>query len=167
MARKSKGFSDLLHQERIKSMEQQGMEVLASRSKDGPLKNNKIVTNPEGEVKMSGILEGFAAPYLEYVESSDQQKQLLGIAIIAWNLALMPAKKRKKEKNAFLTIMCEDLDSQLSEEARTEFRRDTSEILDDLIERKLTWFKNNQRRILDYEIQEARGQLHLSVMSTR
>lgn len=167
MARKSKGFSDLLHQERIKSMDQAGMEALASRSKDGPLKNTEIVTNPEGEAKMSEVLEDFAAPYLEHTKSGNEQMQLLGIAIIAWNLALMPAKRRKKEKNAFLTIMCEDLDSQLSEEARTEFRRDTSEILDDLIERKLTWFKNNKRHILDYEVQETRGHLHISVMSTR
>ncbi|MEB3213359.1 MAG: hypothetical protein VKL39_18560 [Leptolyngbyaceae bacterium] len=162
MARKSKEFSKLLNQKHHDDLQQKGLETLSNRADN----DIDIRVHAEGELKMSEVIEEFMAPYLKQSESPEDQKSMIGMGIIAWNLALLPAKKRRKERNIILNALCDNQKGVLSDADIAEFRADMVHLIESLIERKLSLFKNIERRIVDFEMQDSRGNVHLSVMST-
>ncbi len=85
MARKSKGFSEILNQQRADKAHQKGLEKLQQKVQKGPLgdKFAGMVTNPKGEVKMSEVLEEFVEPYLDFAQNRSQREKLFSIAVIA------------------------------------------------------------------------------------
>ena len=159
MARKSKGFGELLHQQRMHQVEQRGLEKLQQKMQQGELRNQfaGTIANPKGEVKMSEVLEEFVEPYLDAAHNHSQREKLFSIAIIAWNLAILPESDRQSMINKFLKEALNTNDPLT--------RQDTKGILDELIARKQKFFANNQRLIVDFELQDTGSSFHLSVAS--
>lgn len=160
MAKKSKEFSELLHQQRMDKAQQRGLEKLQKKLQEGPLgdKFAGLVMNPKGEVKMSEVLEAFIEPYLGSAQNHSQQEKLLEIAVIAWNLAIMPESDRLSMLDQIIKEGLENKDSLAQQEAR--------EIIDEMIARKQKFFANNKRYIIDFQFQDTGKQFHLSVAST-
>jgi hypothetical protein len=160
MARKSKGFSELVQQQQYAQIEQRGMNKLRQKIQNSPIgeKIGGIVTSPEGVVKMSEVLEDFIEPYLDMATNFHDRKTLVGIAVTAWNLALMPASKRQPLLKKFILDLVGKRDSRTSQ--------DIKDIINELIDRKLEIFPDNQRFIVEFQLQETRDQFHLSVAST-
>jgi hypothetical protein len=160
MARKSKGFSDLLKQQRASKADQKGLEELQQKVQKGAFgdKSVSLVKNPKGEVKMSEVLEEFVEPYLDLAKNRQQREMLFGIATIAWNLAIVPKKDRKPliDKVVKESVKGNDPLAQ----------QDTREILNDLIARKQKFFAKNERYIIDFKLQDRGKKFHLSVTST-
>jgi hypothetical protein len=82
MAKKPKGFGELLHQQQRAKGQQESIEKLTKRvqkSFEGSIENVRI--NPQGEGKMSEVLEAFVEPYMEAAQSRDERLKLLSAAV--------------------------------------------------------------------------------------
>ena len=55
----------------------------------------RVVYEPEGQEKMSAVLEDFVEPYRDMAETYDEFHNLLDLAMLAWNAALLPEDKRR------------------------------------------------------------------------
>jgi hypothetical protein len=117
---------------------------------DGPV----VLFSPRGEAKMSEVLLDFIRPYEDTWETEEQFRKLILVAMIAWNATLMPDEEGKK--------LIEDALNGLPPEAQEDFLI----IMRDLIGRKLEFFADNKRMILDYELRWGDGEPFLSVIST-
>jgi len=156
----------MLRKSQHQEMEKKGLEELAKRVTEGPLKDRfqDVRLNPEGEVKMSDILERFIDPYLDAVDTPMAQENLLEIAVVAWNLALISSEDKRKELRE--KMLNEIFEESTNSEDERKLRQETQEILDTMITRKEKWFHRYDRMIIDFELQQLGDEMHLSVMST-
>lgn len=122
---------------------------------DGILAGRKIVFEPGGEEKMSEVLLAFVEPYQHLTTSYEAYQRLIGVAVIAWNAALLPADGRRE--------LIAEAGKAITDKGT---RRDLMAILDELIKRKERFFPDNKRFIVSYELSEAKEGYHLSVAST-
>lgn len=160
MARKSKDFGKLLKQERANQIQQKGMKKLQHKVKEGPLGDHweEMVMNPKGEVKMSDVLLAFIEPYLDLTDDWSEQEKLFHLAVIAWNLSLMPENERPAMMDEFMKVALKGNDPLVQQDAR--------EIIDELLARKQKLFDEYKRFIVDFELQDAGKEFHISVAST-
>jgi hypothetical protein len=159
MARKSKEFTELLQQQQDAQLEQTGMNKLQQKvkrfAKDG--EEIQLVHNPAGMEKMSEVLEAFVEPYLDFTHNRADREKLFLIAVAAWNLALLPSKKRSTAIKELIAASVDKKDRLAQQDIR--------EILKEMIARKLDLFADNQRFIMEFQLQETKGKFHLSVAS--
>lgn len=161
MARKSKGFRELLKQKQGKPIDQQrSLDKFEQRFKKGSLGSHfsRIVKSPKSEVKMSEVLEYFVEPYLEDTDSFEHQDMLFNLAVIAWNMAIMPDEQRQPKIDELITQVMK-IDDPLVEQ-------ETRELISDLMDRKLEHFPDVHRYIVDFQLEDAGDQYHLSVASS-
>lgn len=160
MARKSKGFTELIQQQRDAQLEQMGMNKLQQKVKRLAVggEDIQLVQNPAGMEKMSEVLEAFVEPYLGFTDNRADREKLFLIAVAAWNLALMPAKKRPAVIKELIAASVDKKDRLAQQDIR--------EILNEMVARKLDLFPDNQRFIMEFQLQETKGKFHLSVAST-
>jgi hypothetical protein len=154
MARKSKGFSELLNQQQTK-VQQKSMAKLAKRVQQNF--EGKVEIAPQNGIRMSDVLEAFIEPYLETAHTHDQRLMLLSIAAFAWNVALRPEDQQQQEITEFV--------SQIVPDANNPARQDITAILEEFVERKRSSFADVRRYIVDFELRETRNDVHLSVVS--
>ena len=109
---------------------------------DEPL---KIVKRHAGR-KVSEMLTEFAQPWLEEARNDDQRKTVIGLAVLAWNLALIPEFERWEG----------DIMETLGAIGRT--------ILDEMIARKLALYAEETHPILDYQITASQHTLRVDVI---
>ncbi|MGD1859098.1 MAG: hypothetical protein ACFB0E_03900 [Leptolyngbyaceae cyanobacterium] len=161
MARKSKGFQELLKQkQKSASHNQKALNRLEKRLQKSPIGKHfdGIVQNPKGAVKMSEVLEEFAEPYVEEIDDFLEHKSFLELAAIAWNLAIMPEEQRQAAR--------EEMHNKFGRRGSQDSLKALDPLLDELIERKLQLFPDNQRLIMDLQFEDSGDQYHLSVAST-
>jgi len=158
MAKKPKGFGELLHQQRRVQGQQKTMENLEKRVTQNLQGKVKTVRWNEGETKMSEVLKDFVKPYLDPIKTMERRQKLLAIAAFAWNIALLPEDQQQAE--------LDNIVQSLSKNQGPQFQQDAREILEALIERKQTHFAHHRRYILDYELKESPDEFFLSVVST-
>lgn len=160
MGKKSKGFVELLRQQQREKNHQDAMQGLEDTVRQGPLGKNfvDIVKNPKGHVKMSDVLERFVEPYEDDEMTLHHRRNLLGIAVIAWNLALLPQAERKGMMKKLMREVLRGDDPLLQREARS--------IVENMIARKEQLFADNQRYIVSYDLKDMGTEFHLTVAST-
>jgi hypothetical protein len=103
------------------------------------------------EQKMSEVIADFAGPWLDLAKTEEQHKHLLGLAILAWNSALLPEAQR-----------WEGTDPKFIEALGEPGMR----LVQEMIDRKLALCPDNKRSILDYEISGSGQDLRLNVVSS-
>lgn len=160
MARKPKGFGQPLNSQRQEKDQQKALNKLQRRVQRGPLgdKIAGLIANPKGQDKMSEVLQAFVEPYKDFARNKQQQEKLLSIAMLAWNLALLPPDQQQSRKDQMIEGLCAGQGRRA--------KQDTREILDDLITRKQSFFADNKRYIVDFQLQDMGQSYHLSVAST-
>ncbi|MGG6270529.1 hypothetical protein ACQ4M3_37920 [Leptolyngbya sp. AN03gr2] len=160
MNKTPKGFGKPLEFQQTTKTHQKALKKLQKKLQRSPLGEqvSGIVTSPKNEVKMSEVLEDFVEPYLDFARNRHQREKLFGIAVAAWNLALMPEAERES--------MIEQLIQHALQSNDPLAQQDTREILHDLIERKQTLFADNSRYIVEFQLQDLGHTFHLSVAST-
>ena len=157
MARKSKGFAELLQLNRDAQLEKIGMKNLQEKVKESG-EDTKLIQNPEGVEKMSEVLEEFVKPYLAFADNYVARKKLVETAVAAWNLALLPEDKRSECLTEMIASSVDKVDKLT--------QQDLKEILNEMVDRKLDFFPNNKRIIYNIQLQESKGKCHLSVASS-
>jgi hypothetical protein len=126
----------------------------AELTKNLPLGDAKIVFQPGGETKMSEVLLEFVEPYSRYWKTREDLNKLLGIAVIAWNAALMQGNERKEIIENALNAL------------PPEIRQDIKGIVDEMIQRKDKHFANNKRFIMNYQVTMTRKGPYVTALST-
>jgi hypothetical protein len=113
-----------------------------------------LVRTPSGEVKMSEVLLDFIEPYRDHCHSEEALRRLIVVSLVAWNAALVPEAERAK------------LIADLTQTVPSEVRGDMLSIVGEMLLRKQTYFADNKRFIVDYELTMSPTGPHLSVIST-
>jgi hypothetical protein len=113
-----------------------------------------IVVSPPGQAKMSEVLVEFLEPYSEHWRTVEEFRKLVSVGAVAWNAALLP----RSEREAFLQEMVQAVPP--------EVRQDMRSIVEEMIHRKETYFADNKRAIVNYEIAMTPAGPHLSVISS-
>ncbi len=157
MAKKSKGFGESLNQKYAQS-QKKAMAKMKQRLLNSPLSNiTDVVVNPKGTAKMSEVLGEFISPYRHLAKNRNAYESLLAIAILAWNVAILPEDQEQKL-----------IDEALQQVVKLDFlvKQDVKSFLNALIARKKNYFADNKRYIMDFQLQEIGNRYHLSVAST-
>jgi hypothetical protein len=159
MAKKSKGFSEILLQQQWSNASDRSFDKLKQKVNRSYGKDVKLVMNQGEIVKMSEVLEDFVEPYTDDTLNKHGLEMLFSMGILAWNIALVPKEKRSEMVNeAFLSIMPNSDPDDIA------FGKD---LVEQLIDRKEKLFADNQRMIMNFELQYvSRGEYHISVAST-
>ncbi len=158
MARKSKGFGELLRPQKRSQRQQKSFEGLKSKLERGPLRPEKIVISPTGEAKMSDALTDFVEPYRQEADTEEAQRKLLELAIMAWNVSLLSEPEQQEMVDR---ILAEGFSA-----ATEELKQGMKDILNQLIARKKQHFSENQRMIVDFDLKDTGRDYYLSVAST-
>ena len=108
----------------------------------------KIVKRHAGR-KISEVLMEFAEPWLDEARNDDQRKPVIGMAVLAWNLAAIPEPER--------------WDGVSPEFAET-LREPAEAILKEMIGRKLSVYPEENRSLLDYEVTGAGANMRVDVV---
>lgn len=158
MVERSKGFGKPAYTKKAEVRGQQELQKFADNFSQNPLSDRftKMVANPEGISKMSEILEEFAEPYYEFAITYGQRKKLFETAMFVWNLCLMP------EDDRALSLV-ELMEQEIYED---EDREDFKQIVSELMVRKLTYFADVRRTIVEFQLADHGHAFHLSVAST-
>jgi uncharacterized FlgJ-related protein len=160
MARKSKGFGRLLHQARQEKSGQDNLKDLEKKLASGPLGQqlSEIILNPQGEVKISAVLEDFVEPYRATLQSDQGYESLLSIAVMAWNIALLGEDQQSQQVDWIVAEATQSQGAQIQQDIRS--------ILEELITRKKQHFASINRHIVDFQLKGRGDTLHLSVAAT-
>jgi hypothetical protein len=159
MAKKSKGFGELLREKRSEQIHAESLEMFDKKIKNSDWGQKLVGTfiRPKGQKKMSEVLQDFVEPYTEFAESYEAQQRLFTTAIVAWNLALLTEQKRKETLDEFL--------KQGAMGKRKQEKQDAEEIITEMIERKLKVFAKYDCFITDFQLRDLGDSYHLSVAS--
>jgi hypothetical protein len=115
----------------------------------------KFLIEPPGETKMSEVILDFARPYLDLAPDHQARQNMIGMAIIAWNLSLMPLLTRI---TAFKQIKADMNDKEAVKVVKL-FVRLTRKY-------RKRFHPRLKRFILEFEFTETRDDMHLNVVST-
>ena len=108
----------------------------------------KVVTRRLGR-KVSDMLMEFAKPWLDEARNNDQRRTVIGMAVLAWNMAAIPEPERWQG-------MSPEFAEKLGEPGKA--------ILKEMIARKLVRYAEETRAILDYEITGAGDKMRVDVV---
>ena len=134
-----------------------GQQALLKRVRSSErLKDSKVIVNDENIEKMSDVILRFAEPILHDVHDVADQNAIR-FAIGVWNASLLP----EPEQSEALSTIIEMIPAH-----DPAARRELSAAISMLLARKRRYFASNTRVILDYQITQSGGRLHLDVVST-
>jgi hypothetical protein len=105
--------------------------------------------------KMSEVILDFADPLLNAVDD-ELFEDVISFAIICWNVSFLPEKERTK-------ILCSLVDKIAKSDVL--LRLSVKNDIRMLLERKKTFFADDRRIVVNYEIIEERGSRRLLAMS--
>jgi hypothetical protein len=107
---------------------------------------------------MSEVLERFAEPYVEECDGIEAIRNLYTLAVMAWNVALLPADQRPSE----IDRLIEKGFARRSDADRGFARA----LFEDMVDRKLAHFSKFLRPIVGFDVKDLGGDSYfLSVIS--
>ena len=141
---------------RKKKSPQSGFFEKVKNSNDLPI--SKLVIDPEGEARMSEAILEFTKPFLDKCEDEALERTIIALAILIWNMSLLPGKDRERE----IEKICSGLSP--SDDAN-----DLAALMgyvDIMLERKKKYYSENKRIIIKYQISGSGKNRRLDVAST-
>ena len=119
------------------------------------MKFDSTAKKPE---KMSEILISFAEPLLENAHTYADYENAISIAIVAWNLSLLPSEALDDTVNALENVLSASGNAEINSE-------NMFQVVDHLKKRKQQLFPDIYRMIVDYELIDTDQGFHLNVIS--
>lgn len=155
MARKAKGFNEMLLEKRWEAATGKSLECLRARMLAESDGNLKMVTTSDNMVKMSIALKDLIEPYEVFCFTEEAMNQLLQIGVMAWNLANTPTKQKKALRKKVMAFMEDAVTPECVDKA--------ADFLDTLLERKKELYPNDKRFIMDFQLEyTAKNFYHIS-----
>jgi hypothetical protein len=155
MAKKSRGFNEMLAEKRWEASVGKSLENLQARmlaESDGKL---KMVTTSDNMVKISTALKDLIEPYEVHGFFCEAMNQLLQIGVLAWNLSITPAKGKKAMRKKVMAFMVDIVTAKGVDKA--------ADFLDTLLQRKEELFPDDKRFIMDFQLEyTAKGFYHIA-----
>ena len=155
--RKKKPHQKKAQQRRKKQSPASSYDKLLRRVKQrGEHPDTQYIIEPPGEIKMSEVILDFVEPFLNEAPDHQAKQSIISVAIIAWNISLLPFFGRMA---AFKKIK---MDMNMDRQGVRVIKMFTG-----MMRR---YRKRNhpglKRYILDYELTETRDDLNLNIVST-
>lgn len=145
------------HEEYVKEQREIGLGELEQKMhEEGLLQGWSMRRDPPGTAKMSVVLGQFADPYAGTTETQQQYENMLGLAVLAWNIALQPEEERQPTIENILQRLDRD----------PEYQAFARGFLEEMIARKLKHFAGYTRRIIELHVRDLGDRYHLSVASS-
>jgi hypothetical protein len=111
-----------------------------------------------GLEKMSTVLQRFVEPYLKECADIEDYRKLYGMAVVAWNAALVSEQEGAS--------MVDDLIEKALPQASAADRQLARLLLQDMIDRKTAYFSAVKRSIVGFDLSDTGGgSYYLSVVS--
>lgn len=107
--------------------------------------------------KLSAVIMDFARPLTESVED-DQFETAITLAILCWNVALLPEDEQERKLGVLKTKLAEDKPAWWIRDLEGWTRR--------LVDRKKRLFGHDRRMVVNYTITDEGDDFHLYVVST-
>jgi hypothetical protein len=108
----------------------------------------KVIKRRTGR-KVSEMLMEFAGPWLDEARHDDQRRTVIGMAVLAWNMAAIPEPERWDG-------VSQEFAGKLEEPAKA--------ILTEMIARKRALYSDESRTLLDYEITGGGAKMRVDVV---
>jgi hypothetical protein len=109
------------------------------------------------DFRMSKVIENFVKPYLHLTSNFIETEKLFTLAMIAWNASLYPESERADIIEILFSEEIVGDDPNIQDEL--------TDIITILIDRKLSFFADYQRLIIDFELTKIGNSYNLSVTS--
>lgn len=156
MAAKKQGKSKKKARRRLRFQEQIKQAQFLERVKRHELAaGREILDAAPDRVKMSQVILDFVGPLLESLEPETSANKIIGVAILAWNLSLLP----EEEHRDILDKMAGELAPGSKDVEQMK------DVLAWLVDRRRRHFTQERRRVLDYRLSERGDQRSLQVVS--
>jgi hypothetical protein len=145
---------------RAKKAIEESKERMIQRTKESFTEpDNEIILASPKKGKMSDIIFEFAQPLLKSASSAKEDKMAIHMAIIGWNLALLP----KDLQSDHIKKITKNLNPSGPSKS---FSDDAHEVFNFLIARKKSLFPKINRLVLDFDLVDTPDGLHLNVLSS-
>jgi hypothetical protein len=155
MAKKSKGFNELLIEQKWVQSQGKALAKLQERMRSEQGSNVSMVATDPKTVKISTALKDLVEPYEPFCHNQDDMENLIRIGMWTWNLTVIPAKKTKVLREKLLEFIILALSH--TNIAAAEI------LLDQLLARKAELYPDDQRLITDFQLEYvAKGYYHIS-----
>jgi len=128
-----------------------------------------------GGVKLSAALIELCEPFEPENLSTKEFENLIALAAVAWNIAVLPKEERLEKLTAFIETMPnmkEELESEIDavlhdDSKDTDFAPATTMLhfVGAMIQRKDELFPNDNRLVLNYSVKDSSEGPHLTVSS--
>ena len=128
-----------------------------------------------GDVKLSAALIELCEPFEPENLSTKEFENLIALAAVAWNIAVLPKEERLEKLTAFVDEMPDmrqelenEIDTVLHDDSKdTDFAPATTMLhfIGAMIQRKDELFPNDNRLILEFNVKDSPEGPHLSVSS--
>lgn len=128
-------------------------ERLLQKVKEQPIHPRmQLSTEPPPEGKMSEVIIDFAKPILKEDEDVEIQKKTIILAIIIWNLSLLPEELQEEQAIEIRSLLGNS--------------NEADRLINYLLARKEDFFKDIKRMVVDYDFVSLPRGFHLNVLST-
>jgi len=133
-----------------------GSARLRSRVKQNLGDNCTIVQQHEiGGIKMSEAILDLADFILARAETNDEVEMAISVTCVAWNIAVLGPEKGQQFLDDYFLKVNDSIGQQ-----------DFIDIINVIIENKMTYYRDINRLILDHELCGDVNNLHLNIVST-
>jgi hypothetical protein len=123
-----------------------------------------ILINPPDQAKMSEVLLEFASPLFDPSDDDEYFGKAIALAAASWNAALLPSEKQEASIEGLIDKISSS--GACDVDTAREINASLKEIVLMLLERKRSYFPDNKRVIVDYQISNFKDQRNVLVAST-
>lgn len=129
-----------------------------------PTENILSYKSSSGELKMSAVILDLVDPLIEKHGDTDQRiETIISIAIIVWNLSLIPQKENQLSHDQ---LYDEVIDRLVPEGGTFEDIETLKYLIFTVLERKKKYFSDIRRFIIDYDLSISDGNIDFNVVSS-
>ena len=122
----------------------------------GLFKDDLMRLEETEEPKLAPVMLDLMTPYLRTVTTRAAFEQLATVAVVAWNAAQLAGEE---ERAALMAAAVKAIVAAAGEQ----WRKDTADVMQALMERKLSQFAADRRYIVDFRVTETATDYHLAV----